>query len=566
MSKVFMITEGLENMGALKTGGQGSVYKGKRVGDIISAVKILPTPIHKENDEDKNYLDFTNEVEKLKRVNEVPNPNVVKIYNYGISESGSFPFIEMEFIEGPDLEELLKPPHDPVYSVRGAIKVAEQLANALAHCHKVEVKHGDIKSNNVKYNIHTANYVLLDFGMAVMSDEQRRTSLRHAGAIEFMAPEQNEGVMLFETDIYSYGIVLFEILAGRVPFPLGDKGETSRHAVMISHMETPVPDLLQLRRENMPSIWDKAKQNREMQLPHWLTEMINKCLEKQPENRFRNGMELYEYIQLNASLAAQNEESRAEHVMMLEGENERLLDEKDRLQNLLIEKENELKLKDKKIIDLQALLSRNQASKNFEDTASRGNSRKGIPKAYLFLLLIFIAGLGAFAAISYFKNSKSSEVANNDAPIVIDSASTSANDNVITDTIIKSEQVKKPVGTKRKTDSVQRKQELPQVKERQTSNAAKADAAEIQKEKEEIAARNNNEDNSAGKYKLASRRVYFHNEPDESTRRNAFIVHWNNATLTALDEKNGFIYVVFTNHMGQTSKGWLPKKDLKLVD
>src|SRR6202046_4062956 len=154
MSKVFTITKGLENMGALRTGGQGSVYKGRRMGPIISAVKLLPTPIHTESTDDKNYRNFLNEVEKLKKVNEVPNPNVVKILNSGITETGSFPFIEMEFVEGPDLEELLKPPHDAVFTLKAVIKVADHLANALSHCHKVGVKHGDIKSNNVKFNIH----------------------------------------------------------------------------------------------------------------------------------------------------------------------------------------------------------------------------------------------------------------------------------------------------------------------------------------------------------------------------------------------------------------------------
>jgi len=67
MSKVFTITEGLENMGALRTGGQGSVYKGKRMGAIITAVKILPTPIHTENTDDRNFRNFKNEVEKLKK-------------------------------------------------------------------------------------------------------------------------------------------------------------------------------------------------------------------------------------------------------------------------------------------------------------------------------------------------------------------------------------------------------------------------------------------------------------------------------------------------------------------
>ncbi len=66
-----------------------------------------------------------------------------------------------------------------------------------------------------------------------MSDEQRRTSLRHAGAIEFMAPEQNEGQMFFQTDVYSFGVILFELLAGTVPFPLNDKGETARILILI---------------------------------------------------------------------------------------------------------------------------------------------------------------------------------------------------------------------------------------------------------------------------------------------------------------------------------------------
>jgi len=233
MGRVFTIADGLENMGALRTGGQGSVYKGRRMGPIISAVKILPTPIYAENADDDNYRNFQNEVEKLKKVNEVPNPNVVKILNSGITESGSLPFIEMEFIEGPDLGELLKPPHNPIFTVKEAIKLADQLAGAISHCHNVGVKHGDIKSNNVKLNIHSGNYVLLDFGLSVMSDEQRRSSLRHAGAVEFMAPEQNEGSMLFQTDIYSYGVVLYELLAGQVPFPLKDNGETARNAVMI---------------------------------------------------------------------------------------------------------------------------------------------------------------------------------------------------------------------------------------------------------------------------------------------------------------------------------------------
>ncbi|WP_432713158.1 serine/threonine protein kinase [Pedobacter sp.] len=300
MSKVFTITEGLENMGALRTGGQGSVYKGRRTGTIITAVKLLPTPIHTESAEDKNFRNFQNEVEKLKKVNEQPNPNVVKILNSGITESGSFPFIEMEYIDGPDLEDLLKPPHEPIFPIKEVIKVAEQLANALAHCHKLSVKHGDIKSNNVKFNVHSGNYVLLDFGLSAMTDDQRRTSIQHAGAIEFMAPEQNDGQLLLQTDIYSYGIILFELLAGQVPFPLTDQGQKSRNELMLAHMEQDVPGIMTLRQKNLPDSWSDQKKHHEMQVPQWLLQVVEKCLQKDPLNRFGNGVELQDFITHNS--------------------------------------------------------------------------------------------------------------------------------------------------------------------------------------------------------------------------------------------------------------------------
>ncbi|TBO44343.1 serine/threonine protein kinase [Pedobacter kyonggii] len=302
MSKVFTITEGLENLGALRTGGQGSVYKGKRIGAIYSAVKLIPTPIYNENRDDKNYRNFENEVAKLLKVNENPSPNVVKMLSFGITESGSFPFIEMEYIEGPDLCELLQPPHQKIFTLSEVIKVAQHLAAALEHCHKLGVKHGDVKSNNVKYNLHTANYVLLDFGLAIMSEEQRRSSIRHAGAVEFMAPEQNEGKMLPQTDVYSYGIILYELLGGQVPFPLPGNSDTARNSVMIGHMESEVPDVINLRKANLPTGWTEEQKTREMQVPDWLLKLIEKCLQKDPMLRYSDGMALHEAV-LSGSLS-----------------------------------------------------------------------------------------------------------------------------------------------------------------------------------------------------------------------------------------------------------------------
>jgi len=323
MSKVFTMAEGLENLGALRTGGQGSVYKGRRYGPIYSAVKLIPTPIYTEDENDKNYRNYQNEVTKLQKVNENPNPNVVKILSSGITESGSFPFIEMEYIEGPDLAELLQPPHDKIFTLRELIKLADQLAFALAHCHKVGVKHGDIKSNNVKYNIHTGNYVLLDFGLAIMSEEQRRSSIRHAGAIEFMAPEQHDGKMLMQTDIYSYGVILYELLTGQVPFPLPGNGDTGRNAVMVSHMEQEIPDALKLRSANLPQNWSDEKKAVEMQVPLWFTELLQKCLKKKPEDRFHDGVELHNAI-ISGSISASAGKTGALSAVALEAENTRL--------------------------------------------------------------------------------------------------------------------------------------------------------------------------------------------------------------------------------------------------
>lgn len=508
MAKVFTIAEGLENMGALKTGGQGSVYKGRRMGEIITAVKLLPTPIYSESAEDKNFIDFQNEVQKLKKVNENPNPNVVKIMNSGISESGSFPFIEMEFIEGPDLEDLLKPPHDPVFTIKETIRIAEQLSNALAHCHKVEVKHGDIKSNNVKFNLHTGNYVLLDFGLAIMSDEQRRTSLRHAGAIEFMAPEQNEGRMLFETDVYGFGIILYELLGGTVPFPLKDKGETSRNAVMVSHIEAPVPDVIALRKQNLPANWAAEKKDHEMNVPHWLINMIYKCLEKKPEKRFANGMALYDYICLNSTLTASKTEIKGNSIDALQNENQKLLEEKEQLQNILLQYQEAYGKKEQEIENLRASLTNRDTELNtFRSTRNSDvpppytAERRGVSKFAFVALLLVSLGLSAFAAYTLLFKRKDKPTASAQLP---------------TDTVAKSE----PVQTRK----------------------------------------------VIGHYKVGADRVYFYNEPDGNTRRNAYLVNSEETTINALQEQNGFIYTEFTNSRGQISKGWLQRKDLITVE
>jgi eukaryotic-like serine/threonine-protein kinase len=81
-----------------------------------------------------------------------------------------------------------------------------------------------------------------------------------------------------------------------VPFPLHDSGETARNAVMVAHMETPVPDLMELRKKNLPTGWPKQKRDLEMRVPQWLLTLISTCLEKDPEKRYPSGMALQEAL------------------------------------------------------------------------------------------------------------------------------------------------------------------------------------------------------------------------------------------------------------------------------
>jgi len=511
MSKVFTITEGLENMGALRTGGQGSVYKGKRMGAIITAVKILPTPIHTENTDDRNFRNFKNEVEKLKKVNEVPNPNVVKILNSGLTESGSFPFIEMEYIEGPDLEELLKSPHNPIFTIRETIKLAEQLANALTHCHRVGVKHGDIKSNNVKFNTATGNYILLDFGLAIMSDEQRRSSVRHAGAVEFMAPEQHDGEMFFQTDVYSYGVILFELLAGTVPFPLINKGETARNSVMLAHMEKQVPDLLTLRRAQLPENWSDDVKAREMNVPLWLLDLIRKCLEKRPENRFANGMALQDAVlhHSHSNIPATEAKPAAAVASVI---------------------------------------------------ATPNPSGVRVSKPVFTLMIIAILGLGVLSAYAFFfKDLEPKKELVTDSSSVVHQDTTQLSEEVIPDT---TEEIKPIIldTTAQQTNQDSLKKEF----ERQTAaNTPKPTPPPVTQPKE------GPEEpvifSEGKKYRIPKTTLYFHESPNNDAPRRGILGLWVKSKFEVIDEQGNFIYVTLTDNDGQVTKGWLKKSDLKEV-
>jgi eukaryotic-like serine/threonine-protein kinase len=533
MAKIFTITEGLENLGALKSGGQGSVYKARKTGEIITAIKILPTPIASESEDDRHFISFQNEVQKLKKVNEVPNPNVVSIIASGITSSGNLPYIEMEYIEGPDLGELLKPPYDPVFTVKETIKVADQLANALAHCHRANIKHGDVKSNNVKFNQHTGNYILLDFGLSVMSDEQRRTSIRYAGAVEFMAPEQSSGETLTETDVYSFGVILFELLAGTVPFPLMNKGEMARNAVMVAHMETTPPDVITLRRQAIPGSWSNDKQEREMEVPVWLLSMIYKCLEKDPAKRFKNGGALQDFIHLGTV----NDERR-------KGINIPLADTaKMRVDEFAWKKEifalqTQLAEKDELLKDLQYLVD-TRDRELIEVQYQNATKRKGVSKSLFFLVFIIALGLAGFAAYDRLYNKPVKNIPPETAgqvdkklPVTPDSTTAEAD-----------KPVKKIKGKVKKN----------------VNTLVLAGSHKPRKKPWVDSAYRRRHFHSGNTYTI-THTAYFYDAPDLSKRSEVYLTP-GDATLTLSQVSGDFQYAVFIDDSGKPIKGWLLKKD-----
>jgi eukaryotic-like serine/threonine-protein kinase len=535
MAKIFTITEGLENLGALKSGGQGSVYKARKTGEIITAIKILPTPIASESEDDKHFSSFQNEVQKLKKVNEVPNPNVVSIIASGITSSGNLPYIEMEYIEGPDLGELLKAPYDPVFTIKETIKVADHLANALAHCHRAGIKHGDIKGNNVKFNRHTGNYILLDFGLSVMSDEQRRTSIRYAGAIEFMAPEQSAGETLFETDVYSFGIILFELLAGIVPFPLTGKGEMARNAVMLAHMETTPPDVISLRSRSLPACWSSDKQQREMDVPQWLLSMMYKCLEKDPARRFRNGCELHEFIHLGTV----SDERKKEPPLNPEDPAKIAVDESVWRKEILTLQAH-LAQKEGLLQELQYQVE-SRDKELYEAKYFNTTKRKGVSKALFFIVLIIALGLAGFAALNtFYVQNKHSAPLDALVPTEKKSPDTAAAMISTAGKPVKKLAVKlkkSPVTPFLTVGYKPRKKLAPNTDSTSVNHAV----------------------HKGNEYTILNT-AYFYDAPDKTSKTEIYLTA-GDATLTLLDEKNDFRYAIFTDDKGKAIKGWLLKKD-----
>lgn len=313
----------------LGQGGFATVYKVRhnRLG-YTRAIRVLNATIAK-GESDTSYQKFLEECRLLLRLGNGCHPNIVHIFQPLLRAQKAL--VEMDYVNGVDLAHFLEE-NVGFVETGEVIKLVEEIGSALAYCHediyrycmdreeddleddpedgskvlmtdeiksrlinKYRVIHNDIHSGNIMRNCE-GRFVLLDFGLSIEGDSVVRSSRRHNGAPEFKAPEKWDGDTNLSTqsDIYSFGIVLYEMLAGRVPFQFDKKRSNAVEAEYLlskAHKEDKPEPIFALRKQAFENRYPGQVYQKDY--PDWLEALIMRCLEKKPENRFATAKELY---------------------------------------------------------------------------------------------------------------------------------------------------------------------------------------------------------------------------------------------------------------------------------
>lgn len=270
------------------SGGQGTVFKARhREFGQLRAIKWLhgsiesnPADKGQPNKANRLYEVFLREARNLMQLNTAYHPHIVRIYNARLIEHHSlwFPILEMELIEGTNLNTLIEQRESRGLPISEVENLLRQLASALAHCHGLQVIHRDIKSHNVMLDRQATKFVLVDFGLSLLAGEP--VSQERRGTPQYMSPEQYEGLdPSYPSDIYSLGVVLYEALTGQLPFGPETSSDHWRFYAN-AHLQGEVVPIRSLRPE----------------VPAWLEEAIRTCLAKNPTDRFANGQDLVAYL------------------------------------------------------------------------------------------------------------------------------------------------------------------------------------------------------------------------------------------------------------------------------
>jgi serine/threonine protein kinase len=256
----------------LGKGGMGVVYRAvdQRLGRPV-ALKILRPELVGDADRRRRFM------QEARAASAVNHPAIAQIYE--VEESGDVTFITMEYVDGTTVRNLVSRRE---LDLPSAVEVGIQVADALSRAHEAGIVHRDIKSDNVMVT-RDGHPKILDFGLAKLLDTgsrdgdsgmSRMETLTRTqagmilGTVSYMSPEQARGLATDRrSDVFSFGILLYEMTAGKVPFH-GASALDTLHAIAYE----PTQPVTALRTD----------------IPYSLQKVIDRCLQKKPEDRYQD--------------------------------------------------------------------------------------------------------------------------------------------------------------------------------------------------------------------------------------------------------------------------------------
>jgi serine/threonine-protein kinase len=240
-------------------GGMGVVYRARdrRLGRVV-ALKRLPENLR---DHPTAVQLFLREARAAAALN---HPNIVTLFDAD-QENDNY-YITMELLEGLPFDAILR--KQGQLTPRDVVRLGVQVAAGLQYAHEQRVVHRDIKTANL-YFTNEKTVKIMDFGLAKMIEEVRRSTTVVGGTPYYMAPEQAAGESVdHRADLYAFGVTLFEMLTGRVLFGKGD--------VLYHHRHTPPPD----------------PRSHAKDLPDPIAELVLRLLAKNPDDRYQTTAEV----------------------------------------------------------------------------------------------------------------------------------------------------------------------------------------------------------------------------------------------------------------------------------
>lgn len=255
--------------GLVGVGGMANVYRGTdlKTGNRI-AVKVLKEEFL---DNEELVRRFKNE---SKAISILSHPNIVKVYDVSVTDK--LQYIVMEYVDGITLKEYLKQ-RGGALTWKEVVHFATQVLSALQHAHSKGIIHRDVKPQNIML-LADGSIKMMDFGIARFSRAQSQTvSDKAIGSVHYISPEQAKGERTdARTDIYSVGVMLYEMLSGRLPFD-GD-GAVSIAIMQISEKPKPLAEIA----PNTPA---------------GLRQITEKAMEKDPDKRYQSAQEMLDAIE-----------------------------------------------------------------------------------------------------------------------------------------------------------------------------------------------------------------------------------------------------------------------------